>query len=135
MSDPFLAVITPVSRPGGGIDNSLPGEPGEPDQGLPGDQPGIDNSLPGRGRLPPLPSTLPLPPAIWPGVPVHPLPVPPPGSTLPEPPPGAVWPPLPPNVEGKLLVVVFISGVGHRWAIIDTTLHIDGSPADTPMPK
>jgi hypothetical protein len=129
MSDPFLAVISPISRSGAGIDNSLPGAPSAPDQGLPGEPPAPDQ------RLPPLPSTLPVPPAIWPGVPVHPIVPPPPGSTLPEPPPGAIWPPLPPNVEGKLLVVVWIAGVGHRWAVIDTTLHIDGSPADTPEPK
>jgi hypothetical protein len=42
----------------------------------------------------------------------------PPG--LPELPPGSVWPPLPPSVPpGKALAVIFISGVGSRWAVID----------------
>jgi hypothetical protein len=131
MSDPFFAVISPISRPGGGIDNSLPGDQPGIDNSLPGQPPGIDNALP-----PPLPPSLnPPPPDLWPGLPVKPVPPQPPGSTLPEPPPGAIWPPLPANVEGKFIVLVWIPHVGHRWTVIDTTLHIDGSPADTPMPK
>jgi hypothetical protein len=35
-------------------------------------------------------------------------------------PPGTVWPPLPPSVPaGKAIVLVAISGVGYRWAVLD----------------
>jgi hypothetical protein len=124
-------------------------EGGHPDQGLPGfpgfpDRPGHLPSRPGWGGEHPGNR----PPGSWPGRPVDPgwgveegggggesgqLPVypidpeapdqglppeVPPG--LPELPPGTIWPPLPPSVPtGKALAVVYISGVGARWAVID----------------
>lgn len=37
-----------------------------------------------------------------------------------DPPPGTIWPPLPPGLPaGKCAILVWISGVGHRYAIID----------------
>lgn len=78
-----------------------------------------DNELPGGGHISTLPAfppqINPKPPSIWPGVPVFPIP---PNQTLPIP-PGTVWPPLPPTVTGKLVVLVAIMGLGHRWAVID----------------
>ena len=44
------AVVDPADLPG--IDNSLPGGGGRPDNSLPGSQPGVDNSLPGGGGRP-----------------------------------------------------------------------------------
>jgi hypothetical protein len=57
-----------------------------------------------------------------------------PDNTLPGVPPGTIYPPLPPEVpKGKAVVLVFISGVGTRWAVIDTSLTpgtpLPGSPA------
>ena len=49
-----------------------------------------------------------------------------PGHPLPpiDPPPGTVWPPLPPSVPaGKALVLVFISGVGYRYAVVTIPEH------------
>ena len=88
-----------------------------PDNSLPGDQPGIDNSLP--GSQPGIDNALPRPP---PGVfppptisnPIVPIP---PGTSIP---PGTIWPPLPPSIPaGKAIVLVAITGVGWRWAVLD----------------
>jgi hypothetical protein len=76
--------------PGYGVE----GPEGHPDQGLPVYP--IDPEYPDQG----------LPPSVPPG--------------LPELPPGAVWPPLPPSIPpGKAVAVIYISGVGSRWAVID----------------
>jgi hypothetical protein len=76
----------------------------------------------------------PLPPTVWPPnptLPSQPIHLPPPvAGTLPiypvtpsHPitlPPGTIWPPLPPSVPpGKAVVLVAISGVGWRWAVLD----------------
>jgi hypothetical protein len=124
---------------GGRPDQGLPGFPGAPDQGLPGwggERPG--NRPP--GSFPGYPSTGPVRPGrpvdpgygieeggtgqlpVWPVDPESPdqglPPEVPPG--LPELPPGTVWPPLPPSVPpGKALAVIYISGVGSRWAVLD----------------
>lgn len=111
---------------GGRPDNSLPNIPGYPDNGLPDGGGGVVD--PGFGRpilIPDAPGQLPtLPPNVWPGLPIHPIKPGQPGhpSTLPIQ-PGGIWPPLPPSAgTDKLLVLVFISGVGARWTVIDPTL-------------
>jgi hypothetical protein len=61
---------------------------------------------------------LPLPPQVDNGLPIYPAR---PDHALP--PPGVIWPPLPPSVpQGKALAVIWISGVGARWTVIDTSL-------------
>jgi hypothetical protein len=114
----------PGGRPGwGGGEHpgqGLPGFPGAP--GHPGHLPargrpvdpgyGVEEGSGEAGQLP-----------VWPLDPEHPdtgLP-PVPGHPLPpiDPPPGTIWPPLPPSVPaGKALVLVFISGVGYRYAVL-----------------
>jgi hypothetical protein len=90
-----------------------------------GERPG---HLPSRPHLPTDPSwgvgedgSAQLP--VWPLGPEHGLP-PIPGHPLPptNPPPGTIWPPLPPGVGtgGKTLILALISGVGHRYVVIDT---------------
>jgi hypothetical protein len=89
----------PGNRPPGSwggrpVDPGWGVEEGHPDQGLPVYP--IDPENPDQG----------LPPMVPPG--------------LPELPPGAIWPPLPPSIPpGKALAVIYISGVGSRWAVID----------------
>jgi hypothetical protein len=71
---------------------------------------------------------------IWPLGPEHGLP-PIPGEPLPpiDPPPGTVWPPLPPSVPpGKVLVAVFISGVGHRYTVLTVPPPKPGQPLPNP---
>lgn len=128
-------ICFPVS--GGTPDNSLPDggvSGGRPDQGLPSLPNYPSTGLPGGGsiNLPGNPIVVPpafpdqgLPPAVWPGVPVHP-------GTPANPinlPPGAVWPPLPPAAgsSGKAVILAAIPGVGVRWVVIDL--------AARPMPK
>ena len=59
-----------------------------------------------------------------PGQPAHPSQGLPPvaGGPKPptDPPPGHIWPPLPPGLPpGKAAILVWISGVGHRYAVIE----------------
>jgi hypothetical protein len=70
---------------------------GRPDQGLPGEQPGIDNSLPGMPAYPDQGLPMPPPGTFPPPSPAHPI-VPAPPST----PPGVIWPPIgrPPSWGG-----------------------------------
>jgi hypothetical protein len=103
--------------------NALPFPPGHPGNGLPRPPVFPGNDLP---QPPPdasnKPIVLPPPPVV--GVPVFP------GLGLPEIPPGTIWPPLPPYLPGgKVIVLVAISGVGWRWAVLDTSLS-----AGTPLP-
>lgn len=124
MADSKLVLLTPVEG-GAKPDQGLPPGrtwpptigyplPGYPDQGLPG---GGDAGTPehpivippGDGKPPE------LPPAIWPGVPIHPET---PDNSLPLP-PGMVWPPLPPSVDGKAVVLVWIPTVGYRYVVVD----------------
>ena len=111
MSDPIFAMIVPLSGSGLHPGHDLPGvHPGHPDQGLPG-------GSAGAGQLPSIPP-------------------PPMGSTLPELPPGAVWPPLPPGVNaGKHVALIWISGVGYRWTVIDTGLTAGMPLPPVPEPK
>ena len=111
---------------GGRPDQGLPGRPGRPGQGLPG-RPGFGGERPGH-----LPSF-----GGRPGRPVDPgfgvdeetgwPPFVPEEETgegeagqLPTLPPGAVWPPLPPEYPGgKALLLVWVPGVGYRYAAVD----------------
>jgi hypothetical protein len=144
MERPILVLGYPVEhgpvdpgygRPGGGG--------GHPDQGLPGRPPHVDNGHPwlGGGHIdnslpvPPLPPTLNPPPAqVWPPVapvfpatPEHPIAAP----------PGSIWPPLPPlGASGEtLLVLVYITGLGWRWTVIDPSLSAGHPIAPTPEPR
>jgi hypothetical protein len=88
--------------PGGG----LPVDPGWGVGGRPGFGDRPDHGLP-----------------IWPHVPGKPDNTLPPvegeGPPPTDPPPGTIWPPLPPSVpEGKAIVLIAISGVGYRYAVI-----------------
>ena len=128
MNDPVLALAFPLGgreHVGGGP--AYPGRPVDPGYGqgqdpghpwLPGHGGGmngghIDNSLP----VPPLPPALnPPPPQIWPPT----APIFPAGPDNELPPPGAIWPPLPPTAAGELvLVLVYITGNGWHWVVLD----------------
>jgi hypothetical protein len=126
---PSLPIYIRPPHVGGG---PMPGRPGhvgggptlpEVDNTLPGDQPGIDNTLPG-GRPPNIDNTL---PGSQPGI----------DNTLPpvDLPPGAVWPPLPPTIQGEVMCLVWIVGVGYRWTTIDPSLSVGNPIAPTPQPK
>lgn len=141
-----LAIVIPVSELGGlpglGIGNQLPTPPVYPGHGLPGGPARPGHDLPGGPvevpqppiHLPPQVGTLP----IYPADPTHPIALP----------PGSVWPPLGPSVpQGKALALIYISGIGARWTVIDTTLQpgqpLPGGPppmagqlpGQTPQPK
>jgi hypothetical protein len=158
-----LAVINFIDRygrpvdPGYGIsadrpDNSLPGFEGpvDPDYGI-----GIGHPSHGLPRppavwppqFPPTPVdpdwgvNAPARPSLPIYIPVGPdntLPgLPPVAGHLPTIPlvPGSVWPPLPPGLPpGKVAILVFISGLGHRYAIIEVPPpEVSGPPK--PQPK
>ena len=119
-------------------DNSLPGLPSYPSNGLPDAGDVVD---PGFGRpillpQPPVPDNG-LPP-VFPGIPIH-KPVPPAtGGTLPVlPPPGSVYPPLPPILgnQGKVLALIFISGIGARWTVLDLGAQVTPPMAPGASPK
>lgn len=111
----YFARITPIS-----------GVPGAPDIGLPEPPPGV-----GGGPIipPPLPGVWPKP-----GEPTHPIEIPPVGVMPPifipedpqhpiQLPPGVIWPPLPPDVglpSGKVAILIWVVGVGHRWFIYES---------------
>lgn len=130
-----LAYIQFIDQPGGGQHPSqgLPGRPSRPGQlpsrpGRPTDPDyGVDEG-PSAGNELPEP-----PPGIWPppnpGHPIVPLP---PHIDLP---PGVIWPPLPEHVEGKFVVLVWISGEhehsGWHYTVIDSNLKPDqGLPGE-----
>jgi hypothetical protein len=116
----------PSWRPGGGRpDQSLPRPPRPPhvwprppSGGLPVDPDwGVDEGAHPDHGLP-----------IYPLDPEHPDNALPevPGEPPPEvdPPPGTIWPPLPPEIPpGKAIVLVAISGVGYRYAVITIPEH------------
>lgn len=114
-----LAIITFLSPSGGDVDNSLPGGPVYPGQGLPTVPGRPDNSLPGYGRpdnsLPGLP-----PQAIQ--LPVLPFDPTVPDNSLPDVP--TVWPPRP----GAKFVIKWIACVG-------LVLVPDNSLPTTPTPE
>src|SRR4029077_18137106 len=96
--------------------SGLPGQPGGP---YPTPGPVPPGGGPSHGQLP-SPPVEHLPPQagqlpIYPATPSHPIALP----------PGVIWPPLGPQVpQGKALAVIFISGFGYRWTVIDTNLQI-----------
>lgn len=47
-----------------------------------------------------------------------------PNNDLPLP-PGSVWPPLPPSIQGPVMCLVWIVGIGYRWTVIDPSLKPD----------
>jgi hypothetical protein len=123
----------------------VPG-PVDPGYGIPM-PPVVDNSLPGHGRpnypvdpdygVPVRPGIWPNPPILGgghPSQPIYPVPVfpthpiyEPPGdaSQLPTIPPGAVWPPLPPALgDQPLICLVWIVGVGYRWAVLNAAVEL-----------
>jgi len=117
----FFARITPVDAEGRPVDPGygIPGGGGgRPDQGLPiVRSPGHPIVLPPAPPdahpdhdLPPL-AGLPSHPIYIPGTPEHPIVVP----------PGTVWPPLPPEsgVAGRVWILIYVLGVGHRWLVVD----------------
>jgi hypothetical protein len=120
----MLAEITPINIPGMRPDNSLPGSGNYPDNSLPGGGVSVAPPI----VLPPLPPTVKPPVGIWPpqlptpGHPAQPIFIPdtPDNSLPPELPPGSVWPPLNPGdgIGGKVLALVWLVGVGYRWAVL-----------------
>ena len=98
--------------PSGHADNSLARPPGDL---LPPDS--FDYSLP-------VPPNCQLP--VWPGSPAA---------------PGTIWPPLPgidnslPGQSHNLLVIVWVPGIGYRWAVIDPSLTVDNDLPPERAPK
>ena len=141
MADSKLVIMTPVEG-GAKPDQGLPPGrtwpptvgyplPDYPDQGLPG---GGDVGTPEHPiELPAGPAQLPVfPPAVWPGVPIHP-------ATPEHPialPPGHVWPPLPGVLDGKMILVAWIPTVGFRYIVVSTDAQpkppVAGGPGASP---
>lgn len=151
MTEPFLALITPVSA-GSPAHPIAPGGPGvvdpgygvagpvDPGYGVQGPGPGIWPS-PGRPAHPiarppifhpghpdhglPTPPVAgePTPPIYHPGHPDHGLPSEPhPDHGLPVPPP-VVDNTLPtPPKQGDFLILIYIPGTGFRWIVVDKDL-------------
>lgn len=120
------------------------------------ERPEIKPPRPPAGIWPPLVKP-PLPPGV--GEPGHPLPDPEPepepgkpglpiflpdepGHPLPLP-PGTVWPPVNPGegLQGKILLLCWIPGVGSRWVVVElpplpgwTPEHLPSQPP-IPQPK
>jgi hypothetical protein len=119
MSESYLARITPVEGPFGPVDPDygIPGggggHPEHPIVGSPGHPivlPPLPPDLHPDHTLPPL-TGIPSWPIYIPGTPEHPIVLP----------PGTIWPPLPPEigVAGKVWILVYVLGVGHRWFVVD----------------
>lgn len=151
-----IALIVPLSG------SNFPGLPGVPTHPIAPGAPGspehpIHDPWPGRPSHPislPPPGFWPPPPAPDQGLPTEPpqvdqgLPIVPdypiyPDNSLPDGtaplPPGMVWPPLPPNfnppnLDGKVVALVVIFGVGYRWAVLDLSLVPPGKPTLPPKP-
>jgi hypothetical protein len=115
-------------RPGQGL--PYPGRPVDPGYGHP------EGGAPGQG-LPDYPAHLPSPqPPLHPSLPIYP--VPPGGGEAGQLPvlPGTIWPPLPPGTfppgDGLVLCVVWIQGLGSRYAWIDPDATIPVPPGGLP---
>jgi hypothetical protein len=134
---PQFALIVPLGGGDGSPgypSNALPGAPGHPSQGLPWGPGHPSQGLPGAPGHP----SQGLPPGSA-GAPSHPIVLPPgesyppnvshpivppdapPGSIWPPLPPNSVWPPLTPGEPTRALVIVYISGVGSRFAVVELT--------------
>lgn len=120
------------------------------DNGLPGDRPPHASTGPVRPTYPVDPDYgLPNPPHVWPQPPLldggveHPIRLPPlvPTHPIADVPPevnndlpgGAVWPPLHPGLPDKIVALVWLIGIGYRWAVLDNTVEFPIAP--TPEPK
>ena len=133
---------------GGDIDNELPEPP-------PGIWPPLTpehpwRPVPGGGRperpsqgLPPSPGRPPTVGGGLPPTPGHPMEPVEPGDEgspehLPSLPPGMIWPPLPPGVHGKYLVLIYVSGIGYRYTVIDASQRPErpgARPPERPHPE
>lgn len=148
MADSFVARITPLES-GGSPDQGLPGNPGYPGHPLPPFPGYPGHPLPPGGiALPPI--ALPPFPGLWPppGQPTLPIVIPPgnvamPPIFIPEDPtkppalpPGTIWPPIPPDtgITGKVIILVWIIGVGYRWYVYDAAA-VTPPIQPTPGPK
>jgi hypothetical protein len=106
--------------------------PGEINNDLPLPPPVVWPPIPGSPD-----NTLPPPVGVWPPAPIFPA------NPIAGVPPGTVWPPLPmpphvgggPVVHEKLIVIVWVPGVGYRWVVVDPNAHIEHPVAGTPQPK
>lgn len=113
-------------RPGGGLVDPGYGRPEggggmRPDHSLP-EGPPAHPWLPGFLTQRP-DNSLPLPPVEG---------VPPPTKPLP---PGTIWPPLPPSVPaGTHAVLVWISGLGYKYAVVQVPETKPVDPAVPPAP-
>jgi hypothetical protein len=112
MFPPHLPIVPRPPRPphiwppSGHVDNTLPLPPED-----------LLPAHPDQG-LPPNVGQLP----VFPGTPAE---------------PGTIWPPLPglPEASGNLLVIVWVPGVGYRWAVIDPSLTVDNDLPPERAPK
>lgn len=111
----------------------------DPGYGVEG-RPGIPHPGGGPIRIPPLPPGVKPPPnTIWPPRPLPPHISPPiyigetPDNTLPIP-PGTIWPPLNPGdgIQGKILAVVWLVGIGYRWVVLQVPHISTGLPGPEP---
>lgn len=133
MPQGYFARITPVQLPGGGpvdpdygIEGGNGGSPEQPIIGSPShpiELPPLPPDVPDQG-LPPLAGQLPEWPTVIPGTPEHPI----------AHPPGTVWPPLPPDsgIAGKVWILVYVMGVGHRWFVVQGPSIWPPPPVATP---
>lgn len=129
--DPSWGVTPPTDpgwgqgHPGGHPGNALPGAPVDPGWG--GGWGGGDHpwrpGMAGGGH--------PSHPIYHPDKPVA-MPLPP-GNTAP---PGTIYPPLPPGAPPKMAVLVWIVGIGYRWAVVSNTpdQSLPGQPARPGQP-
>jgi hypothetical protein len=104
--------VKPLYKPPG------PGKPVDPGYGIEeGAPPGVDNELPEP------------PPGIWPPPsPEHPVQPLPPDV---DPPPGVIWPPV--NAAGKRIALIWISGIGYRYTVIDLDHQWPGGKPEHPI--
>ena len=133
------------------ISNELPPYPGHPIATPPTYPVRPDNSLPRPPHVWPLPPRPVGPDNSLPPVPVspeHPIYIPAPGApdnSLPLP-PASIWPPLPSEIDGVVMMLVWVPGVGYRWIVVDTNLkpthpiappvlYPDHELPETPEPK
>jgi hypothetical protein len=129
--DQGLPDDTAAIDPGYGVEGGAPGHlpswgrPGRPGHGLP--RPPWERPSWPPGPVDPdwgIDAEQPEGPIYIPGTPDNSLPLPPidgaPEIPTTKPPPGTVWPPLPPSAPpGRAALLVWISGVGFRYVVIE----------------
>lgn len=119
----FIAgYFTPLERPelkppAGGIG-------GKPPVTKPPLPPGVTDPDPGTKPIDPDAEV--QPPIFIPGTPEHPIVLP----------PGTIWPPVNPGagLQGKILLLCWIPGVGSRWVVVELPPLPGWPPEGTPMP-